>query len=338
MSTRIAINGFGRIGRTFLRVLLSDPDASKGLDVVAINMGDLDAATIVHLFKYDTTMGVFQQNIQLVGNHLLVGNYKIRVIATSDVSALPWRDLAIDWVVDCSGQFTEQDAAYQHIRAGAKRVLISAPASGAECTIIPGVNAHAYDASQHLIVSLGSCTTNALLPLLKVVSDQVGIEAATAVTVHAYTNTQSLLDGGATSSKDLRRHRAAPMNIVPSTTGAERLVGTILPQLNGKVSAMSVRVPVANVSFLELSFVASQDIERETVDGWFEHVSKNAMKSIISVTREQLVSSDFLGDEHSVIYDATLTLTKGRLGTIFGWYDNEWGYSCRMRDFLESVR
>lgn len=335
--TRIAINGFGRIGRTFLRVLLRDPEASKGLEIVAINIGDLDPAGIAHLFKYDTTMGVFPANIQVIDKQLLVGNYKIRIFANREVAALPWRDLGIDWVVDCSGQFTEQEAAYQHIRAGAKRVLISAPAAGADCTVIPGVNDHAFDPLQHLVVSLGSCTTNALLPLLKVVNDNTGIESATAVTVHAYTNTQGLLDGGAHDTKDLRRHRAAPMNIVPATTGAEKLVGTILPELAGRVSAMSIRVPVADVSFLEVSFVSKHELTSEAINTWFKHAAQNALRSIISVTNEQLVSSDFLGDSHSVIYDATLTLTKGNLGTIFGWYDNEWGYSCRMRDFLRSA-
>lgn len=334
MSTRIAINGFGRIGRTFLRVLLHDPDASKGLDVVAINIGDLDPASVAHLFKYDTTMGVFRQNIQVVDKQLVVGNYRIRIFAHTQIGVLPWGDLGIDWVVDCTGQFTEQEAAYQHIRAGAKRVLISAPADGAECTVIPGVNDHVFDPAQHMVVSLGSCTTNALLPLLKVVNDAVGIESATVVTVHAYTNSQGLLDGGAYSVKDLRRHRAAPLNIVPSTTGAEKLVGAVLPVLTGRVSAMAVRVPVADVSFLEVSFVTQQELQIGSINNWFEHAAKNSMKNILSVNHEQLVSSDFLGDSHSVIFDATLTLAKGQLGTIFGWYDNEWGYSCRMRDFL----
>lgn len=334
---RIAINGFGRIGRTFLRVLAQDPEASKGIEVVAINVGNLDLASIAHLFKYDTTMGTFRSNVQIVDQHLVLGDHKIRILASSEAPALPWGDLGIDWVVDCTGQFTESGAAHEHIAAGAKHVLISAPAAGADCTVIPGVNDHAYDPS-HKIVSLGSCTTNALLPLLKVVNDAVGIESATVVTVHAYTNTQSLLDGGVHSMKDLRRHRAAPMNMVPSTTGAEKLVGAVLPELAGKVSAMSVRVPVANVSFLEVSWVSPRALDVTTIDGWFETAAKGPMRSIMSVTHEQLVSSDFLGDSHSVIYDATLTLAKGRLATIFGWYDNEWGYSARMRDFLRSVR
>lgn len=339
MSMRIAINGFGRIGRTFLRVLMTNPEAAKGLEVVAINVGNDDPAAVGHLFTYDTTMGTYRGNVQVTDHQLAIGNHRIRLFSSLSAESLPWQNLGIDWVVDCSGKYTKADDAYQHIAAGSKSVLISAPAEGVDCTIIPGVNEKKYDPKQHHIVSLGSCTTNALLPLLHVLHQQSGIESASAVTVHAYTNTQALLDGGAKNTKDLRRHRAAAVNIVPSSTGAEGLVGEVIPELAGKVSARSVRVPVLNVSFLEISWVSSKgEIKRDMVDGWFDAAAKGPMKQILSVTREQLVSSDFMGDEHSIIYDATLTMANGRQGTIFGWYDNEWGYCCRMRDFLRSTR
>lgn len=335
--TRIAINGFGRIGRTFLRVLLQEPEKMEGIDVVAINIGGLEPAAVAHMFIYDTTMGTLRDEVAVADGYLLVKGHRIRILASNDPAQLPWRDLAIDWVVDCTGKFTQPGAADKHLKAGAKKVLISAPAAGAECTIIPGVNDDTYKPSCK-IVSLGSCTTNALLPLLKIVDEQSGLESATVVTIHAYTNTQGLLDGGVHSIEDMRRHRAAPLNMVPSTTGAASLVGTILPHLAGKVSAMAVRVPVANVSFLEVSWIGERAFTRDQIDGWFDAAAKGALHSIVSVTHEQLVSSDFLGNSSSVVYDATLTLAEGRLGTIFGWYDNEWGYCARMRDFIVSVQ
>ncbi|MCL5436252.1 MAG: type I glyceraldehyde-3-phosphate dehydrogenase [Candidatus Dependentiae bacterium] len=335
MALRIAINGFGRIGRTFLRVLLQEAARSQRIEVIAINLGPMDPAILKITHKYDTTMRTFSADVAMVDGHLLVGGHRIKILATTDVDKLAWRELDIDWVVDCTGRFTEPGAARAHLTAGAKRVLISAPAAGADCTIIPGVNDAAYR-PDCAIVSLGSCTTNALMPLLKVLQEHGGIESATVVTIHAYTATQALLDGGAVSPKDLRRHRAAPMNIVPSTTGAEKMVGLVLPALAGKVSAVSVRVPVPDVSFLEVSWVSPRELVREAVDGWFDAAAASELKPYLTVTREQLVSSDFIGDEHSVVYDATMTIVAGRLGTVFGWYDNEWGYCCRMRDFLAS--
>ncbi|HBL98570.1 TPA: type I glyceraldehyde-3-phosphate dehydrogenase [Candidatus Dependentiae bacterium] len=330
---RIAINGFGRIGRTFLRVLLENPDRAKKIEVVAVNMGGNDIAAAAHMFKYDTTMGTYEGVVSVVGNILTVGHYKIRLLSEKSAENLPWRDLNIDWVVDCSGRYTKAEDAYQHIRAGAKRILISAPAQGADCTIIPGVNDQKYDASNHLIVSLGSCTTNALMPTLKVIQDAFLIESAFVVTTHSYTATQALVDGGA-SGADLRKYRAAPLNIVPATTGADKLVGEVIPELEGRVAAVAIRVPVANVSLLEVTWTSGHVLTKEGVLKAFDDAAKGALKGILDTTDEQLVSSDYLGNPFSVVIDRPLVGVNGRMATVFGWYDNEWGYCCRLGDFL----
>ncbi len=331
---RIAINGFGRIGRTFLRVLLENHERAKKIEVVAINVGGGDVAAVAHLFKYDTTMGTYEGMVAAVGNILTVGHYKIRLLAEKSAEALPWRDLNVDWVVDCSGHYTKAEDAYQHIRAGAKKILISAPAHGADCTIIPGVNDQKYEPNNHIIVSLGSCTTNALMPTLKVIQEAFTIETAFVVTTHSYTNTQALLDGGASSSHDLRKHRAAPLNIIPASTGADKLVGEIIPALEGKVAAAAIRVPVSNISLLEVTWSSGHELTKELVLKAFDDAAKGALKCILDTTDEQLVSSDYIGNPCSVTIDRPLVNARGRMATVFGWYDNEWGYCCRLGDFL----
>lgn len=331
---RIAINGFGRIGRTFLRTFLSAPELFPKNEIVAINIGPGELAATAHLFKYDTTMGSFEGSVTVSGNLLTVGSHKIRLFAEKSAEALPWHDLDVDWVVECSGHYTKSADAQQHIRAGARKVLISAPAQDPDVTIIPGVNEHLYDRKNHLIISLGSCTTNALMPTLKVIQETWGIEQAFVVTTHAYTNSQALLDGVASSMKDLRRHRAAPCNIVPAPTGAQKMIAEIFPQLSDKVSATAVRVPVSNVSLLEVTWNSLQQLDKNSIQKTFAAAAKNGLKGIVAVTDEQLVSSDFMGDPSSVIIDQSMTGACGTMGTVFGWYDNEWGYSCRMRDFL----
>ena len=340
---RIAINGFGRIGRTFLRVLLEKGvggnGGNGGVEVVAINIGTLNPELVAHTFKYDTTMGVFEGAVSVSGNVLTIGSHKILLFAELSAESLPWRSHSIDWVVECSGHYTKAEDAYQHIRAGAKKVLISAPATGADCTVIPGVNNQIFDANNHLIVSLGSCTSNALLPMLKVIHEACGIKRAFVVTTHAYTNTQALLDGGASSSKDLRKHRAAPLNIIPASTGADRMVGEVLPELQGRVSALAIRVPVSNVSLLEVTWVAERAVSTESILAAFDSAaSKGALQGILLTTAEQLVSSDYLKHPASVIIDKPLCSVREDMGTAFGWYDNEWGYSCRLRDFLVSAQ
>lgn len=331
---RIAINGFGRIGKNFLRTILQDPHASKKIEVVAINIGPSDKKLIAHLFKYDTLMGTYPGKVSLEGDFLTVGAMKIAVLDQANAELLPWKKLGIDWVVDCSGHYTKREKTEQHIKAGAKKVLISAPANGDDVTIIPGVNNTAYNPEKHTVISLGSCTTNAFLPMLKVLDDNFGLTKIFMTTTHAYTNTQVLLD---VDCGDARRSRAAALNIVPSTTGATATVSKVLPHLADMVQGMSVRVPVAKVSLLDITFEAKKEISVLLLNKAFEKAAAAPMRGILTTTKEELVSSDFSGNPHSVVVDETLTQAMGSMGKVFGWYDNEWGYSERMKDFLLTV-
>jgi len=328
---RIAISGFGRIGRTFLRCMLQDTNKLKNMQVVAINIGKSQPELTAHMFKYDTLMGAYQGEVKFEGDELIIDGYGIKVIAELDPEKLPWKDLCIDWVVDCTGKFTDRDGAQKHIVAGAQRVLISAPAHNEDIAIIPGVNQQLFDPSKHFIVSLGSCTTNAFMTMLKVIDDECGIIKGFMTTTHAYTNTQVLLD---VEAKDLRFSRAAALNIIPSTTGASQMIGKILPHLAEVISAVAMRVPVAKVSLIDLVVETKGSLSCEIINQAFIKASQSHMKNIVAFTREPLVSTDFSGDPHSVIIDGLLTNTQGAMGQVFGWYDNEWGYSMRMKDFL----
>jgi glyceraldehyde 3-phosphate dehydrogenase len=330
---RIAINGFGRIGRNFLRAILQDTKASSQLEVVAINVGPVDPEGTAYVFKYDSNRGIFSDQVIYKDGCLEVCKKKIKVLAEKDAVKLPWAELKIDWVVDCSGRYTKREQAEQHIKAGAKKVLISAPAQGADCTIVLGVNGNVYKKDTDTIVSLGSCTTNALMPMLKVIADSFGIESAFAVTAHAYTQTQSLLDGF--GDGDMRKERAAAINIIPTTTGAARMVAEVLPELAGKVSASALRVPVANVSLVDVTWSSGKSLKLETIQKAFvDAAAQQEFKQVIAITDEQLVSSDYNGNSHSVIVDSTLTQVQGALNRVSGWYDNEWAYSVRLKDFL----
>ena len=331
---RIAISGFGRIGRTFLRCILQDKSAHKKIEVIAINVGNSQPEFTAHMFKYDTLMGTFQGDVAVQGNELVIDGLRIKIVAELDPEKLPWRDLHIDWVVDCTGRFTDRDGAQKHITAGAKHVLISAPAHNEDIAIIPGVNEQLFNAAQHTIVSLGSCTSNAFMTTLKVLDDAFGIVRGFMTTTHAYTNTQVLLD---VDAKDLRFSRAAALNIIPSTTGASKMLSKILPHLAGNISAIATRVPVGKVSLIDLVFEAKKDLSVEKIHDAFKHASQTNMKNILALTMEPLVSSDFSGNPHSVIIDGLLTNINGSMGQVFGWYDNEWGYSMRMKDFLVYV-
>lgn len=331
---RLAINGFGRIGKTFLRVLCSDKQASEKLDIAVINVGPSSIENVAHFFKYDTLMGVYQGTVVLSDNFLCIDNKKIEIISQPTPSQNVWGKKGIDWVVDCSGRFTERDKAEIHIDQGATKVLISAPASDEDIAIIPGVNDNLFDAKKHTIISLGSCTTNALFPVLKVLFDAGYFQHGIATTIHAYTPSQALLD---TNNNDVERSRAAALNIVPTKTGAASMVAKIMPTLKNKIDIVAVRVPVAKVSLLELVFQACQNIEIALLHDTFKEAANNAMKNIICVSQEALVSSDFYGRPESVIIDTSMTRTCQTLGTIFGWYDNEWGYSQRIKDFLLST-
>jgi len=331
---RVAISGFGRIGRTFLRCLLQNKKTSEQVKVVAINVGNSQPEVTAHMFKYDTLMGTYQGTVISENNELIVDGHCIKIVAELDPSKLPWKDLKIDWVVDCTGKFTDREGAQKHITAGAKHVLISAPAHDEDIAIVPGVNEKLFNAEQHKIVSLGSCTTNAFMTTLKVLDDAFGIVRGCMTTTHAYTNSQVLLD---VDAKDLRFSRAAALNIIPSTTGASKMLGKILPHLANKISAIAIRVPVGKVSLIDLVFEAKKGLSVEEIHDAFKHASQTGMKNILALTMEPLVSSDFSGNPNSVIIDGLLTNTNGSMGQVFGWYDNEWGYSMRMKDFLVYV-
>lgn len=328
---RVVINGFGRIGRTFLRCLLRDKSTLEKIQIVAINIGNSSVENTAHMFKYDTLMGTFSSSVTMEKDELIIDGNRIRIIAQLDVEKLPWKNLNIDWVVDCSGKFTHRDDAQKHIDAGAKYVLISAPAHDEDVAIIPGVNEKLFNAQQHKIVSLGSCTTNAFMTMLKVLHDNFGIERGCMTTTHAYTNSQVLLD---VEAKDLRFSRAAALNIIPATTGASSMLAKVIPELADKVSAIAIRVPVSKVSLIDLVFEAQTDLSVELIHKAFINASHTFMKNILALTTEPLVSSDFSGNDNSVIIDGLLTHANGRIGQVFGWYDNEWGYSMRMKDFL----
>ena len=331
---RVAISGFGRIGRTFLRCLLHDKKTSEHVEIVAINVGNSQPEVTAHMFTYDTLMGTYQGSVAMKNNELIVDGHHIKIVAELDPSKLPWQDLKIDWVVDCTGKFTDRQGAQKHITAGAQHVLISAPAHDEDIAIVPGVNEQLFNAEQHKIVSLGSCTTNAFMTTLKALDDAFGIVRGCMTTTHAYTNSQVLLD---VDARDLRFSRAAALNIIPSTTGASKMLKKILPHLENKISAIAIRVPVGKVSLIDLVFETQDQLSVEEIHDAFKHASQTAMKNILALTMEPLVSSDFSGNPNSVIIDGLLTSTNGSMAQVFGWYDNEWGYSMRMRDFLVYV-
>jgi len=330
----IAINGFGRIGKTFLRTLLNDHHAQKKLNVVAINIGPATAEDTALLFKYDTIMGTYSGTVAFENNELIIDKKRIRIVADKDPQRLPWKELSIDWVVEASGHFTQRKDALLHIQAGAQKILITAPAKDDDVTIIPGVNDAAFNHAVHHIVSLGSCTTNALIPTLKIIDDAFGIQYGSMTTVHAYTNSQVLLDS---QGEDIRRSRAAAYSIIPTNTGAMSMISKIMPHLGTRIQTTALRVPVAIVSLIDLTFIAEKPITRDTINQAFMNAQKS-MPAIVGVSQQPLVSIDFKGNDHSVIIDTELTTVAGtHMGTVFGWYDNEWGYSTRLKDFLLSV-
>lgn len=327
----IAINGFGRIGRNFLRVILQDKKASEQLKIVAINLGPCAPDAIAHLFKYDTIMGTYPGSVTLDGDRLLIDNHSIEIFSQSDPLCCPWNNLKIDWVVESSGCFTKRDGAEKHIQAGAKYVLITAPATGEDVSIIPGVNEEIFNPATQHIISLGSCTTNAIIPLIKLLHDAFGIQHGAMTTVHAYTNSQVLLD---VEHKDLRLARAAALNMIPTTTGAMKMLGKIIPELEKHIQGVSVRVPVAKVSLVDFGFIAKHPISVADIHGACKEAMGGRMKGIVDLSMLPLVSSDYSGTHYSVVVDGLLTWTDGSMGKIFGWYDNEWGYSERIKDFL----
>ncbi|TAJ46116.1 MAG: type I glyceraldehyde-3-phosphate dehydrogenase [Herbiconiux sp.] len=325
--TRIAINGFGRIGRNTLRALLA---RDSSLEVVAIN--DLtDPEALAHLLRYDSSQGRLNHPVSVDGDVLVVAGRRIQVLAERDPAQLPWAELDIDVALESTGRFTSAGAAGAHLQAGAKRVLVSAPADGADVTLAYGVNTAAYDPARHRIVSNASCTTNALAPLAAVLDELAGIEHGFMTTVHAYTQEQNLQDG---PHRDLRRARAAGVNIVPTTTGAAKAIGLVLPQLDGKLSGDSIRVPVPVGSIVELNTTVTRDVTRDEVLAAYRAAAEGWLAGILEYTSDALVSSDITGNPSSAIFDSALTRVDGRHVKVVAWYDNEWGFSNRVVDSL----
>ncbi len=326
MTIRLAINGFGRIGRNILRALAErrDPD----LEVVAIN--DLaPPETNVHLFTYDSVHGRFRGEVRHEGDTMDVGLGPMRLLAEPEVERLPWGALGVDLVLECTGRFTKREAAARHLAAGARKVLISAPAEGADLTVVYGVNHHRI-APEHQVISNASCTTNCLAPLAKVLHEAFGIERGHMTTIHAYTNDQRILD---VVHKDLRRARAAALNMIPTSTGAARAVGLVLPELRGKLDGVAIRVPCANVSLVDLTFVPGREVDAEEVEAAIVEAARGPLEGVLDYHREPLVSMDFNGHPASSIVDlASIKVLERRLVRIASWYDNEWGFSNRMLD------
>jgi len=330
---RIAINGFGRIGRNFLRAIHDDKQGLKDIEVVLINVGPADIQKAAHMFKYDTLMGTYAGSVRESGDELIVDDTKIKLVAQTDPLKIDWGAYGIDWVVDASGHFTNREGAEKFLKAGAQHVLITAPAKGEDVSIIPGVNDMAFTGQK--IVSLGSCTTNALMPMLKVMNDSFSIVKGAMTTIHAYTNSQVLLD---VEASDLRRARAAALNIIPTTTGATKMISKIFPELDDKISGISVRVPVAKVSLIDLALICTKDMTSDSINKAFKDASaQGSLAGKLQLSKEPLVSSDYAGSNFSVIIDGLLTNAAGTFAKLFGWYDNEWAYSVRLKDFLMNV-
>jgi len=330
VAIRIGINGFGRIGRMAFRAMLN----KKEVEVVAVN--DItDAPTLAHLLKHDSVHGSLKHQVKAEGNQIMLDGHAFRVIAERDPAKLPWKELKVDVVIESTGLFTAREKAALHLSAGARKVVISAPADGADVTLCMGVNQQAYDPSKHDVISNASCTTNCLAPVAKVLHENFGIVHGLMTTVHAYTSDQMLQDG---PHKDLRRARAAGLSMVPTSTGAAKAIGLVLPMLKGKLDGIAIRVPTPNVSEVAVTAKVERDAEESSVNAAMKKASEGELRGILAYSDEPLVSIDFNGNAHSSIFDAPLTKVLGkRLVKIFSWYDNEWGYSNRLADVTAFV-
>lgn len=326
MTLRIGINGLGRIGRCVLRAIYETN--AKDIELVAVN-GPAPVETHVHLLKYDSVHGRFATEVAASGENLLIGGKEVKLLHERDPKLIRWADMGVDMVIECTGKFNKREQAAQHLEGGAKRVLVSAPADGADSTIVYGVNNSALKA-EHQVVSVGSCTTNALAPLAKVLHEAVGIESGFMTTIHAYTGDQNIVDG---SHKDLRRARAAAMSMIPTSTGAAKTIGLILPELKGKLDGVAIRVPTANVSMVDLTFTAAKDTSKDELNAALAAAAAGSLKGVLAADKEALVSIDYNHTTASSNADLTGTfVTGGRLCRVASWYDNEWGFSCRMLD------
>ena len=330
MGTKVGINGFGRIGRNYLRA-----EMAKGTDLEIVAVNDLsDPKALAHLLKYDSVTGRLDAEVRVDGQYIIVGDYKIKVLAERDPAALGWGELGVDIVIESTGRFTDAKDAVKHIEAGAKKVLISAPATGEDATFVIGVNEHLYDPANHHIISNASCTTNCLAPLAKVFNDEFGIENGLMLTVHAYTADQNLQDG---PHSDLRRARAAAINIVPSSTGAAKAIGLVMPELKGKLDGYALRVPVPTGSITDLTLLSKKKVTIEEIKAAYKKAADGPLKGILKYTEDEIVSSDIVTDPHSSIFDAGLVKVIDQTVKISSWYDNEWGYSNRLVDLTVLV-
>ena len=332
MTIRVGINGFGRIGRNFWRAA-NAADGDRGIEIVAAN--DLgDVATMAHLLKYDSVVGTLPHEVSVSGDTITVGDRSIKILAERDPAKLPWGDLGVDVVIESTGLFTTGPKARAHIEAGAKKVIISAPAKEEDITIVMGVNDDKYDPGAHTIISNASCTTNCVAPMAKVLLDSFGIVKGLMTTVHAYTQDQNLQDG---PHKDLRRARAAAINIVPTSTGAAKATSLVIPELKGKLDGYSLRVPVPDGSITDLVVELGRDVTKDEVNAAFKAAAEGALKGILYYTEDPIVSTDIVGSPASCTFDASITMAYGNQVKVFGWYDNEWGYSSRLVDLTALV-
>jgi len=327
MAIRVGINGFGRIGRNFFRA-----QHALGSDIEIVALNDLgDAKTMAHLLRYDSNLGPFQGEVELADGVLRAAGEDVKILSERDPAALPWGDLGVDVVVESTGIFTDREGAGKHLAAGAKKVVISAPATDPDVTLVLGVNDDAYDPDAHHIVSNASCTTNCVAPMAKVLHELGTITTGFMTTIHAYTNDQVILDF---PHKDLRRARAAAINLIPTSTGAAKAIGLVLPELQGKVDGISVRAPVPTGSLTDLVVALERDTSVDEVNGAFREAAGGALEGLLQYGDDPLVSSDIEQNPHSCIFDSELTMVRGNTVKVFGWYDNEWGYSCRLVDLI----
>jgi glyceraldehyde 3-phosphate dehydrogenase len=331
MSVRVGVNGFGRIGRNFFRAA-----RKRGADIEFVAVNDIgDAKTMAHLLKYDSVLGPLDDDVEPSDGGIRVGDFELKLLNEKDPAALPWKDLGVDVVVESTGLFTKREQAQMHLDAGAEKVVISAPATDPDVTVVLGVNDDAYDKEKHRIISNASCTTNCVAPLAKVLNDEWGIESGFMTTIHAYTNDQQILD---LPHKDLRRARAAGINLIPTSTGAARAIGVVIPALKGKVDGISIRAPVPDGSVVDLVVHLSRAADVDAVNARFAEVAdKDGFQGILRYSDDPIVSTDVIGSSYSAIYDSELTMANGNEVKVFGWYDNEWGYSCRLADLVERL-
>ena len=328
MTVRVGINGFGRIGRNYLR-------AAKGQDVELVAVNDLtDNKTLAHLLKYDSTFGRLDGDVSYDDESITVAGQRIAASAQRDPAQLPWGDLGVDVVIESTGHFTKRDDAALHLKGGAKKVIISAPAKDEDVTIVMGVNHEKYDPASHDIISNASCTTNSVVPLAKVLLDNFGIEKGFMTTIHAYTNDQVILDF---PHKDLRRARSAAVNTIPTSTGAAKAASLVIPELKGKLDGIALRVPVEDGSLTDLAVVLGRDTTVEEINDAYRQAAEGPLQGIIRYSTDPIVSRDIVGDDASCIFDSPLTQANGNLAKVFGWYDNEWGYSKRLVDLTVLV-